>query len=51
MIIEFTNHGLIKLQILKSHGVEISQKIIEESIKNPDIIELSYKKELSPGKD
>lgn len=43
MGISFTDHALTKIEILKNHGWEISRQIVEDTIKEPDIIETGYK--------
>jgi len=32
----FTHHALIKIKLIKEHGVEISKDLIREAIQNPD---------------
>ncbi len=44
--IKFTDHALLKIEILKSHGVEVSKEIVEDVIKFPDKIEKGYKNRL-----
>lgn len=44
--IEFSKHSLLKIDILKSHGIGITKEKIEEIIKTPDKIELGYKERL-----
>lgn len=43
MEINFTEHALTKIKILKNHGWDISRQIIEDTIKEADIIETGYK--------
>jgi len=40
--IEFSMHSLVKIEILKSHGIDISREI-NENISFPDKIEVGYK--------
>lgn len=44
--IEFSLHSLLKIEILKSHGLEVSQGIVENVVKTPDRIEQGYKDRL-----
>ncbi len=46
MLIEFSQHSLLKIEILKSHGVDVSKDIIEDIVRNPDKIEVGYKERL-----
>lgn len=41
--IEFSSHSLLKIEILKSHDINISKEIIEDIIRFPDKIEVGYK--------
>lgn len=41
--IEFSPHSLLKIEILKSHGFNITKEMVEDFIRNPDIIEEGYK--------
>ncbi|MDI6784595.1 MAG: DUF4258 domain-containing protein [bacterium] len=41
--IVFSGHALLKIDILNKHGLHISQEIIEDIIRFPDIIEKGYK--------
>jgi hypothetical protein len=41
--IEFSFHSLVKIEMLKSHGVNISKEIVEDIIKLPDKTEVGYK--------
>ncbi|RMG72269.1 MAG: DUF4258 domain-containing protein [Nitrospirae bacterium] len=43
MVIKFTSHALLKIEILKKHGIDIPRGMIEDIIKNPDIIEHGYR--------
>ena len=42
-VIEFSIHSLLKIEILKLHGLNISKEIIEDIIRAPDKIDLGYK--------
>jgi hypothetical protein len=44
--IEFSQHSLLKIEILKSHGVDVSKEIVEDIIRNPDRIDTGYKDRL-----
>lgn len=44
--IELSKHSLLKIEILKSHGVNISTEMIEDIIRVPDKIEKGYKDRL-----
>lgn len=44
--IEFSLHSLLKIEILKAHGVDISREIIEDIVRNPDKIDVGYKDRL-----
>lgn len=46
MRINFTKHALMKIEILRNHGISISEETFEKTIKNPDIIENGYKDRL-----
>lgn len=41
--IEFSPHSLLKIEILKSHGLNITKEMAEDFIRNPDIIVEGYK--------
>lgn len=41
--IEFSPHSLLKIEILKSHGIEVSKEIVEDVVRNPDRIDTGYK--------
>jgi hypothetical protein len=43
MLIDFSLHSLLKIEILQSHGIDISRKIVENIVRNPDRIEEGYK--------
>jgi hypothetical protein len=44
--IEFSMHSLLKIEILKAHGIAVTKEIVEEVVRNPDRIEESYKNRL-----
>lgn len=44
--IEFSTHSLLKIEILKAHGIAVTKEIVEEVVRNPDRIEESYKNRL-----
>jgi len=44
--IEFSLHSLLKIEILKAHGVDVSKEIIEDIVRNPDKIDVGYKERL-----
>jgi len=46
MEIEFSPHSLLKIEILRSHGVDVSKEIAEDIIRNPDRIDIGYKERL-----
>ena len=44
--IEFSLHSLLKIEILRSHGINVSKEIVEDIIRNPDKIDVGYKERL-----
>ncbi|MEW6614348.1 MAG: DUF4258 domain-containing protein [Thermodesulfobacteriota bacterium] len=40
--IEFSLHSLLKIEILKAHGFDISKEMVEDIIRFPDKIEEGY---------
>ena len=44
--IEFSPHSLLKIEILKSHGIDVSKEIVENVIRNPERIDVGYKERL-----
>ncbi|MEW6110478.1 MAG: DUF4258 domain-containing protein [Nitrospirota bacterium] len=46
MLIEFSLHSLLKMEILKSHGLNVSKEIVENIVRNPDRIDTGYKDRL-----
>lgn len=44
--IEFSLHSLLKIEILRSHGIGASKEIVEDIIRNPDRIDVGYKERL-----
>jgi len=43
MLIEFSLHSLLKIEILRSHGIYVSKEIVEDIISNPDRVDVGYK--------
>ena len=41
--IEFSLHSLLKIEILKAHGFDISKEMVEDIIRFPDKIDEGYK--------
>lgn len=44
--IEFSPHSLLKIEILKSHGIDVSKEIVEDVVRNPERIDVGYKERL-----
>jgi hypothetical protein len=44
--IEFSPHSLLKIEILRSHGIEVSKEIVENIVRAPDRIDKGYKDRL-----
>ena len=44
--VKFSQHSLIKIDLLKAYGVNISKEIVVDIIKFPDKIETGYKNRL-----
>jgi len=44
--IEFSSHSLLKIEILKAHGISLTREIVEDVIKNPDRIDVGYEERL-----
>ena len=44
--IEFSQHSLLKIDILKSHGIDVSKEIVENVVRTPDRIDAGYKERL-----
>jgi hypothetical protein len=44
--IEFSQHSLLKIEILKSHGLNVSKEIVENVVRTPDRIDKGYKNRL-----
>ena len=40
--IEFNPHSLLKIEILKSHGINVSKEIVENVVRAPDRIDKGY---------
>ncbi|MEW6003520.1 MAG: hypothetical protein AB1638_12865 [Nitrospirota bacterium] len=45
--IEFSMHSLLKIEILKSHGIDVSKGVVENVVRNPDRIDTGYKDKIS----
>jgi len=41
--IDFSLHSLLKIEILRSHGLDVSKEIVENVVRIPDRIEEGYK--------
>jgi len=41
--IEFSPHSLLKIEILRSHGIDVSKEIVENIVRTPDRIDKGYK--------
>lgn len=41
-VVEFTSHALVKIQVLKDHGVEVSKELVEAVVRAPDYLESGY---------
>lgn len=41
--IEFSMHLLLKIELLRSHGIDVSREAVEDIIRNPDKIDVGYK--------
>jgi len=44
--IKFSKHVLLKIEILKAHGITVSKELIGDIIRFPDKIEIGYKDRL-----
>ncbi len=44
--IEFSPHSLLKIEMLKAHGIDVSKEIVEDVVRTPDRIEGGYKARL-----
>lgn len=44
--IDFSLHSLLKIDILKAHGIAITKAIVEDIVRNPDRIDVGYKERL-----
>jgi len=44
--IEFSLHSLLKIEILRSHGIDVSKEIVENVVRTPDRINEGYKDRL-----
>ena len=41
--IKFSNHGILKIQLLKDHGIQVHESFIREMIKSPGKVEKGYR--------
>ncbi|GAB4421878.1 MAG: DUF4258 domain-containing protein [Thermodesulfovibrionales bacterium] len=41
--IEFSAHALLKIEILRSHGFNLSKEDVEKVLRDPDILDIGYK--------
>lgn len=46
ILIEFSLHSLVKIELLKSHGIAVSKELVENVVRNPDRIDTGYKEDL-----
>jgi hypothetical protein len=44
--IDFSPHSLLKIEILRSHGIDVSKEIVENVVLSPDRIDAGYKDRL-----
>ena len=44
--IEFSQHSLLKIEILRAHSVDVSKEIVENIVRTPDRVEVGYKERL-----
>ncbi len=44
--IDFSPHSLVKIEILRSHGIDVSKEIVENVVLSPDRIDAGYKDRL-----
>jgi len=44
--IEFSPHSLLKIEILRPHGIDVSKEIVENVVRTPDRIDKGYKERL-----
>ena len=44
--IEFGPHSLLKIEILRSHGMDVSKENVENVVRTPDRIDKGYKERL-----
>lgn len=44
--IDFSPHSLVKIAILRSHGIDVSKEIVENVVLSPDRIDSGYKDRL-----
>ncbi|HOJ39940.1 MAG TPA: DUF4258 domain-containing protein [bacterium] len=46
MKIVFSKHSLLKIELLKRHGLYLEKDFIEEVVSSPDMVEQGYKNRL-----
>ena len=44
--IKFSNHAILKLQVLKEHGITVHEDFVREVINSPDKVEKGYRERL-----
>ena len=44
--IEFSPHSVLKIEILRSHGMDVSKEIVENVVRTPDRVDKGYKERL-----
>ena len=44
--IEFSRHSLLKIEILRSHGIDVTKEIVENALRAPDKIDKGYQNKL-----
>ena len=44
--IEFSPHSLLKIEMLRSHGIDVQKEIVENIVRTPDRIDKGYKDRL-----
>jgi hypothetical protein len=43
---EFSPHSLLKIEMLRSHGMDVSKEIVENVVRTPDRIDKGYKERI-----
>jgi hypothetical protein len=41
-LVEFTPHALVKMQVLRDHGVEVTKELLEHTVRAPEFTEPGY---------